>query len=186
MTEFNPGQSAQTAHQALKSSLKTRDAAQQCAVLWFQEILERKLYRDLGYGSINQYAKQELGFSKSHIGDFLQLCSAFKALPRVKEAVKSGKLPYTSARVLARVADEENQKGWLDFAMTHSRRELEKEVKLARQEAADKAVGQEVLLPLPASSSSSLQPAKNANPNTANAQKKMNFWSLIVVSLDAK
>ena len=45
---------------------------------------------------------------------------------------------YTSARVLARVADEDNQKGWLDFAMTHSRRELEKEVKLARQEAADK------------------------------------------------
>ena len=149
MTKFTTGQSAQTANTAIKSSLKTRDAAQQCAVLWFQEILERKLFRDLGYSTINQYAKQELDFSKSHIGDFLQLCRTFKKLPLVKEAVKSGKLPYTSARVLARVADEKNQKAWTDFAINNSRRQLEKEVKLARQEAENETKAQPLLIPEP-------------------------------------
>jgi len=147
MTEFSTGQTAQTANTAIKLSLKTRDAAQKCAVLWFQDILERKLYRDLGYSTINQYAKQELGFSKSHIGDFLQLCRTFKKLPLVKEAVKSGKLTYTSARVLARVANEKNQEAWTDFAVNNTRRELEQEVRLARREVEDKARSQPSLIP---------------------------------------
>lgn len=150
MTEFQVGQSARIANKAIKSSLKTRDAAQQCAVLWFEDILERKLYRDLGYSSINQYAKCELGFSKSHTGEFLQLCRTFKTLPKVKQKVASGELPYTSARVLARVANEENQDGWLDFAVKNSRRELEREVKMAKQAAVDEEVGQPSLMPLPA------------------------------------
>ncbi len=53
MTEFRPGQSANEAHAALKSAVQTMEKAQQCAVLWFGEILERKLYLQLGYGSIN-------------------------------------------------------------------------------------------------------------------------------------
>jgi 5-methylcytosine-specific restriction endonuclease McrA len=146
MTEFTTGQSARVAHASIKSSLKTRDAAQQCAVLWFEEILERKLYKALGYSSINQYAKVALGFSKSHTGEFLQLCRTFKKLPKVKQKVESGELAYTSARVLARVADEKNQDGWLEFALKSSRRELEQEVKLAKHEAAD--VGQGSLLPV--------------------------------------
>lgn len=151
MTHFQSGQTASQANAAIKSSLKTRDAAQQCAVLWFEEILVRKLYLTLGYSSINQYAKVELGFSKSHIGEFLQLCRTFKKLPKVKQKIASGELPYTSARVLARVANEETQDGWLDFAVNHSRRALEKEVKVAKLQAADVATGQTSLLPAPPS-----------------------------------
>ncbi len=149
MIEFSPGQTAKVATQALKSALETRAKAQHCAVLWFAEIFDQKLFRDLGYSSINQFAKQELGFSKSHTGEFLQLCHTFKRLPKVKEKVKSGELCYSSARVLARVADEKNQDGWLDFALKNSRRELEQEVKLAKQEASEQAVGQAVLIPVP-------------------------------------
>ena len=65
MHEFRPNQPANEAHDALKSALQTMAKAKQCAVLWFGEILDRKLYRDLGYSSINQYAEVELGFSTS-------------------------------------------------------------------------------------------------------------------------
>ncbi len=148
MTEYCSGQSATMAHQALKSSLKTMEKSKHCSVLWFDEINKRRLFRELGYASINQYAEQELGFSSSRTGDYLQLCRSFKKLPQVKEKVESGELAYTAARVLARVADEKNEKSWLDFALNNSRRELEKEVKRAKQEAAVVATGQITLLPL--------------------------------------
>jgi len=148
MQEFTSGQSANDANKGIKSSLKTRDKAQQCAVLWFEEILNRKLYLQLGYSSINQYAKMELGFSKSHTGDFLQLCRTFKKLPKVRAKVESGELKYTTARVLAGVADEKNQVAWLDNAMNKSRRELEKEVKLAKLVAKEKSSGQQSLIPV--------------------------------------
>ncbi len=99
---FQPDRSANEVHQALKSSLKAVEKAQQCAVLWFGEILERQLYRELGYSSINQYAKLELGFSTSRTGDFLQLTHKLKNLPKLKAKVESGELGYTAARVIAR------------------------------------------------------------------------------------
>jgi 5-methylcytosine-specific restriction endonuclease McrA len=147
MTEFLTGQTAREADKAIKSSLKTMAKAKQCSVLWFDDINERKLYLDLGYSSINQYAEQELGFSTSRTGDYLQLCRSFKKLPTVKAKVKSGELAYTSARVLARVANEKNVDGWVEFAMNNSRRVLEREVKRAKIEANDKSAGQASLLP---------------------------------------
>ncbi len=148
MTEFCSGQSAVAAHQALKSTLETMDKAKHCSVLWFDEINKRRLFRELGYASINQYAEQELGFSSSRTGDYLQLCRSFKKLPQVKKKVESGELGYTAARVLARVANEDNEKGWLNFALNNSRRALETEVKRATREAAAESVGQTPLLPV--------------------------------------
>ena len=149
MTEFCAGQPASVAHAALKSAVGTMEKAKQNAVLWFGDILERKLYRELGYGSINQYAKQELGFSTSRTGDFLSICRSLERLPKVKEKLESGELGYTHARELVKVADEKNQDDWLQFAQGSSRRELEREVKRAKQEVADQAAGQPSLLPVP-------------------------------------
>ena len=146
---FQPDQSANEVHQALKSSLKALEKAQQCAVLWFGEILDRKLYRELGYSSINQYAKVELGFSTSRTGDFLQLSRKLKKLPKIKAKVESGELGYTAARVIAPIADQTNEKQWVDFALNNSRRQLEQEVKQAKKTAADKAANQPELLPVP-------------------------------------
>ncbi len=148
MVEFTPNQSAQHANRGLKFSLATRDQAQQCAVLWFEDILNRKLYRKLGYSSINQYAKLELGFSKSHTGDFMSLCRVFKKLPKVRRKVEAGELKYTAAGVLASVADEQNQDQWLDVALKTSRRGLEEAVKRAKLAAREESAGVIPLLPL--------------------------------------
>jgi len=61
---FQPHESARFADAALKKSIGAMDRAQQCAVLWFGDIMQRRLYRELGYSSINQYARVELEFSK--------------------------------------------------------------------------------------------------------------------------
>ena len=70
---FEPDKSARFADDALKKSVVALENAQQCAVLWFGEIMRRGLYRSLGYSSINQYAHVELKFSKPEPGI---LCSS--------------------------------------------------------------------------------------------------------------
>ena len=66
--EFRTGQNADQAHRALKESVAILDRAQHCAVLWFGEIMQRKLYRDLGFSSMRQYAIEALGFSSTRAG----------------------------------------------------------------------------------------------------------------------
>ncbi len=160
MTEFRSGQPAPEAHRALKSSLQTMAKAKRCAVLWFGDILERKLYRELGYSSINQYARQELGFSSSRTGDFLNICRKLKELPKVREEVASGRLGYTAARVLVTVADQGNEGAWLKVAQQVPRRELELAVKRAKKEAVDSRSGQTSLIPRKASRPAAVVPVR--------------------------
>ncbi len=147
LPKFCPGRSAGQAHQALKTSVEIMDRAHHGAVLWFGEILSRRLYRELGYSSIYQYASEELGFSATRTGDFKRLAEKLEALPRVKAKVKSGELGYTKAREIVKVADSGNEKDWLEVAGQQSRRELEETVRRAKRKV-DPA--QAELMPAPA------------------------------------
>ena len=132
MPEFRPGQGARQAHQALKQSVEIIDRAQHCAVLWFAEIMKRRLFRELGYSSIYQYASEELGFSATRTGDFKRLAEKLEELPAVSRKVKSGELGYTKAREIVKVADASTEEEWLRVAGRQSRRELEETVRRAK------------------------------------------------------
>ncbi|MEN8006716.1 MAG: HNH endonuclease [Candidatus Krumholzibacteriota bacterium] len=150
ITPFAPNKSARFADAALKKSVDAVEQAQQCAVLWFSEIMHRRLYRKLGYASINQYALVELKFSKTRTGDFVQLARRLEQLPEVRESVAMGKLGYTKAREIVKVATPETELGWVEEAEASSRRELERKVADARSRARRKAKaspGQAELVP---------------------------------------
>jgi hypothetical protein len=147
MTEisYSPDQPAAKVHLLLRRSLVVMDDAHQCAVLWFGEVMNRGLFRDMGCSSINQYAVQELGFSKFKAGDFIRLARQLEKLPAVREAVASGELGYTKAREIVSVATPETQESWLEAAKG-TRKELVREVKKAKH-AAKVDPGPGVLLP---------------------------------------
>ena len=130
------------------NSVRAEEEARKCAVLWFGEIMKRKLYRDLGYSSVNRYAREALGFSKTRTGDYVQLVNKLEKLPAVKESVASGELGYTKAREVVKVADSKNEKEWVAQAKNSSRRELEVKVARAKKKAA--TAEQPVLVPEPA------------------------------------
>ena len=132
---FEPHKSARFADAALKDSVRAVEQAQQCAVLWFGEIMRRRLYRKLGYSSINHYARSELKFSKTRTGDFVQLARKLEQLPVVRESVAKGELGYTKAREIVKVASPENENGWVQEAKKSSRRELERKVAKAKRQA---------------------------------------------------
>ncbi len=148
--KYHPGQTAKNAHKFLQQALEIEDKAHQSSLDWFGDILERQLYRDLGFSSMNQYAKVELGFCRSKIGDYMNLCKKLNKLPVLKEALKSGKFGYTFGRVISSVADESNEKKLVEFALNNSRQLLEKEIKRVKVEVKAKASKQTSLLPEPA------------------------------------
>jgi hypothetical protein len=117
---FESDRTAQTAHASLRRSLAVADRAQHCAVLWFGEIRRRKLYRELGYSSMNQYAERALGFSRSKTGDFPRLSTKLEELPVLKESVAAGRVPYTKAREVFKVATPKTEQGWVDEAAKYS------------------------------------------------------------------
>jgi len=139
-------QPAAEVHASLRSSIVAVDEAQQCAVLWFEEVMRRELFRDRGYSSMNQYAMQELDFSKSKTDDYVRLARQLDKLPAVRLAVADGKLGYTKAREIVSVATPETEDRWLKAAVERTRDNLAKEVKKAKQAArVDPAQG--MLLP---------------------------------------
>lgn len=142
---YSPHQPAAKVHVSLRRSLRAMDQAQQCAVLWFADIMRRHLYRELGHPTINQYAMKGLGFSKSRTGDFIRLAQKLERLPAVREAMSSGELGYTKARVIVGVATAETEDKWLEAAKG-TRRELAKKVKTVKR-AAKVDPGQAELLP---------------------------------------
>jgi 5-methylcytosine-specific restriction endonuclease McrA len=142
---YSPDQPAAQVHAFLRRSLAVMDDAHQCAVLWFGEVMRRGLYRGMGHSSINQYAIQELGFSKSRTDDFIRLARQLENLPTVREAVASGELGYTKAREIVSVATPETQDAWLKAAKG-TRKELIHEVKKAKH-AAKVDPGQGELMP---------------------------------------
>ena len=133
--EFRPTRTASQAHQSLRQSLEIQDRAQHCAVLWFADICARGLYRELGFSSMNQYAAEALGFSRSRTRDFMQLAKKLDALPAIKDKLAAGELGYTVAREIVPVADAENEKQWLEVAEKQSRRQLEETVRRSKVEA---------------------------------------------------
>ncbi len=148
ITPFKPGSSAYSANQALKTALKTMAQAKHCAVLWFKEIHARKLYDELGYASIYLYANQELGFSDTKTGDFLRLSKKLDDLPQLKKELEEGRIGYTKAREIIKVANSENERDWLEEARHSPRRKLAQKVTWARKNAAAQGKENPAQIPL--------------------------------------
>lgn len=81
----------------------------ECAVLWFAEVARRALYRQLGHASLQLYATCELGFSDNRNHQFKRLADDLERLPTLREAVATGRVGWTKAQQVARVATESTQ-----------------------------------------------------------------------------
>ena len=124
MPSFSPNRNAHQGDSGLKQSLVELRRAEKNAFLWFAEVLERTLYRDLGFSSIHQYAELELGFSRSRIYQFVRLAGSLRDLPRLRESVARGEMPWTKAWEVAKAATAMTERVWIREARTTSRRKL--------------------------------------------------------------
>jgi hypothetical protein len=121
---FETGLPAATVDRSLRQTLAACDHAQAGVVLWLAEIQRRGLCRQLGQPSPLQYATESLGMSRSRAYDLLQLARDLERLPRLRTAMAEGRLGWTKARLVARVATEASEQTWVEAAQRLGRRAL--------------------------------------------------------------
>jgi 5-methylcytosine-specific restriction endonuclease McrA len=135
ITPFSPGLAAARVDAALRQAVAARDAAFDCALLWFAEIARRELYEPLGYPSLQAYALEGLRFTPNRFRQFVRLSADLARLPQLAAAVESGTLGWTKAQQVARVATPATEGEWVAKAQAVSRRELTAQIKDARASA---------------------------------------------------
>lgn len=166
MSEFLPDLPARDVDRRLREALAVLRRAEQNAVLWFAEVLRRKLYRDLGYGSIQQYAELALGFGPAKTAQFVRLVRALEALPQVRQSLRRGEVTWTQARTVAAVATSETEQAWLATARKTTSRGLEATVRAARVRAREAAAsGRQANLGLEAAKDDAKRTGKPSGEN---------------------
>jgi 5-methylcytosine-specific restriction endonuclease McrA len=133
LPDFAAGLPAAQVDALLRQAVGACDRAHECAVLWFAEVQRRGLHRQLGHASLQLYATQALGFSDNRYHQFKRLADDLDRLPVLREAVEAGEIGWTKAQQVARVATAATQAAWVEKAVTTGRRELELQVRQARQ-----------------------------------------------------
>ena len=132
---YRPGLPASEVHSSLREAVAEMRHAERNAVLWFSEVLRRKLYRELGHASIHDYASQALGFSQSKTYQFIKLSGSLESLPKLRQAILTGDVTWTKARGIVGVATAKTEEDWVEKAKTSSRRELEQKVAETKRRA---------------------------------------------------
>ncbi len=146
MDKIRAGLPVREAHEQLLCALAELRRAERGALLCFAEIQERKLYRELDYSSIQLYAQEALGFSRSKTFQFLRLAESFDRLPKLKSAVAKGEVSWTKAREVVKVASRRIEARWIREAKTCSSRQLERKVVAAKAASEAKSSPQTSLL----------------------------------------
>ena len=134
MAEYRPGLSAEEVDARLRGALQEYRAAEERSVLWFGEMVRRKL-------SGNSDTRPSISTPGSgwilsgKTAQFLKLAEALEHLPALRKSVASGDLPWTTAREVARVATPQTEAAWLREARGSSRRALERKIRATRSRA---------------------------------------------------
>src|SRR5437870_8400366 len=89
------------------------------------EIDERKLYLECAFPSMFAFCVGELGFSEDAAYSRILVARASRRLPAVIEAIRSGSLHLTGARLLAPHLTGDNHVAVLERAAGKSKREIE-------------------------------------------------------------
>jgi hypothetical protein len=142
-------------HDGFVASVQTLRTDLVRTMLLLAAVAENRLHRTLGFKTMAEYTHRFAGFTPRQTRDMLQLGRKLRSLHLVAEAIDSGRLPWTKAREICRVATPEDQQEYIDLAQSVSRRTLH-EVLSGRIEP----TGEETTPPSPPTNS----PAPVASP----------------------
>ena len=99
----------------------------------FAQVAEHKLYRELGYGSLLNMARQGLDISVRSLERYRALAQELEFLPQLGLAIEQG-LDLGRAWMLANIACEETIDDWLFVARHTGKQELQRAIRLARHD----------------------------------------------------
>ncbi len=92
---------------------------------WLRIAADTGVHRQYGYGSLLEYMERVLGYGPHVARERLRVAQAFATLPELDGALASGRISYSAARELTRVAEPWTEGAWLRSAEGLTLREVE-------------------------------------------------------------
>ncbi|MGH9462557.1 MAG: HNH endonuclease, partial [Vicinamibacteria bacterium] len=114
--------------QRLEKAVQDNERSERLICDYLLALAERRGYEKFGFADIYYYAEGRFGFSPRKTRYLLHLAQQLRRLPRIKEALAQGRLGWTKASRIARVATTEDEVMWLDSALSLSVRELDQKI----------------------------------------------------------
>ena len=93
------------------------------------QLVATRAWDRLGYVRLRDYAVERLGLSTRQVQDLAHVDRELRRLPGIDAAFVAGRLTWTKARLLCRVATIQDEARWLDLARRVTARALAREVR---------------------------------------------------------
>jgi len=115
----------QSIHKNFMQSVKAlrRDLVR--TAYYLVQIRERNIHRHLGFATVADYASHTAGLTRRQTEEFLAIGRQLPRFKEVEEALATGELSWTKARLIVRRADPAQQRHWIEQAQSVSARQLE-------------------------------------------------------------
>src|SRR5258708_328653 len=79
----------------------------------------------LGFGSFGEYIERLFGYTRRSTEERLRVAEALERLPEMDQALRDGRVSWSVARELTRIATEENERAWLEVARGRTVRQID-------------------------------------------------------------
>jgi hypothetical protein len=113
------------AHEALVRLAQTRAGLDFEEGRWLLAALRAGTHLRLGYGSFKEYSERLFGYGPRVTQEKLRVAEALEELPEMARELKAGRVSFSAARELTRVATPKTEREWLEAAQGRTVRELE-------------------------------------------------------------
>jgi hypothetical protein len=112
--------------QELEQTAATSETCEMLLCCYLAAMRERGGYREFGYANVYDYANARFGFGARKTRYLVALGRKIESLPKIREALASGKLGWCKAARVAAVATTDNEAMWLESALALSVKDLER------------------------------------------------------------
>jgi hypothetical protein len=123
MKEMSP--EALARHRRFLEAQRRHVSSEAEVVFSLLEVFEGKVFLEMGYPSIYDYALLEVGFEVEKTEGLLRVGRALRALPLLSGAFSAGLVGRSKLREIVRVASASTEAAWLSLAKGSSYREIE-------------------------------------------------------------
>ncbi len=127
---------------AARACVDARSVGTRLAVITAHRIKSQRAYQRLGYRTVGDYVREELGITARAFRDLARLGLRLELLPATKRAFLAGEITRTQAEAIAGIATEADEGEWLARAKTGTVRELKAAVRKAREKHARMEAGE--------------------------------------------
>jgi hypothetical protein len=118
-------------HAELRTARRAHQQAEYALATLLFELKTSRRYGERGHASVEDYAFVELDLPVRQTRDLIAIAKRLGKLPALAEAFQAGRLGYTKAREVVRVATPETDAAWTQRACESTSRTLERQVAAA-------------------------------------------------------